>query len=324
MKKKILVTGSGGFIFSNFIRKVLKENNEYNIASIDKVTTSGVLNTIYSNKGHTFYIGDVIDSHFINVIFEIEKPDIVIHGAAESFVDYSIKDASKFITTNALGTQVMVDAAIKWGVKRFIYISTDECYGQLKSEDEPSWDENSKLNPRNPYSASKASGELLVKAANETHGLQYNITRSCNNYGPRQPRRNLIPVIISNILEGLDVPIYGQGIQVRDWIHVQDNCDAILHILKHAPPNETYNISARQEYTNIEIFHEICNVLEQDHNIKGHHLLKFVEDRKGHDFRYSITNDKLLKLGWKPKWNFKNGIRMTSSWYLNNRWFVKK
>jgi dTDP-glucose 4,6-dehydratase len=319
VRKKILVTGSGGFIFSNFVRKVLKDSTDYSIVGIDKVTASSILNTIYSNKGHTFYIGDVADSHFINVIFELEKPDIVVHAAAESFVDHSIKEPQKFIVTNVLGTQVMVDAAIKWGVERFLYTSTDEIYGQLNSDDAPPWAEDANINPRNPYSASKAAGELVVKAAHETYGLPYNIIRSCNNYGPRQPRRNLIPVIISHILEDLEVPIYGQGMQIRDWIHVQDNCEAIMQILKTAPLNETYNISAKQEFTNIEIFHEICKIMG-----KGYELLKFVEDRKGHDFRYSITNDKIRQLGWEPKFTLKNGgLQHTISWYINNQWFLK-
>jgi dTDP-glucose 4,6-dehydratase len=198
VKKKILCTGSGGFIFSNFVRYTLKNSSDYSIVSIDRCDDKNILNTIYSNKGHEFYIGDISDSHFVNIIFEIEKPDYVIHGAAKSFVDDSISGAKDFVTSNVLGTQVIIDACLKYDVKKMLYISTDEVYGQLKSEDDVSWDESCDINPRNPYSATKASGELLVRTAGETHGLNYNITRSCNNYGPRQPRRNLIPVIISD------------------------------------------------------------------------------------------------------------------------------
>jgi len=323
-KTKILCTGSGGFIFSNFVRQALKLTPpsikaKYEIVGVDKCISPKVLNTIYTNKGHKFHIGDVADKHFMNVIFELERPDIVIHAAAESFVDHSIEDATQFIHTNVKGTQVVVDMCVKWGVKRCVYISSDEIYGHLTSEDDPPWTEEAPLKPRNPYSSTKASGELLIKAAHETHGLPYNITRSCNNYGPRQPVRNLIPKIIANIISEKPVPIYGQGMQMRDWIHVQDTCSAIIKIIEEAPLNETYNISAKQEYRNIEVFHEICNILG-----RGHGLVTFVDDRKGHDFRYSIDNNKLLNLGWKPKFKFKPGLEHAIAWYTRNPWFIKE
>jgi len=320
-KTKILLTGSCGFIFSNFVRYILHEHSKkYSIVSIDKITNPNTLNAIYVNKGHQLYIGDVADDHFVNLVFEIERPDIVIHGAAESFVDKSIKEPQAFIHSNVLGTQVIIDAYLKWNVKRLVYISTDEIYGALQNENDPSWTEESPMSPRNAYSASKACGELLVKAAHNTHGLQYNITRSCNNFGPRQPRRNLIPVIIGNILDGLPVPIYGDGMHIRDWIYVLDNCSAILKIIEEGKPNEIYNISAGQEFTNIEIFHEICNALGT-----GHNLLTHVEDRKGHDRRYSITNNKIKSLGWEPKYKpLKDMLKFTCSWYCNNKWSIKK
>jgi len=322
-KIKILCTGSGGFIFSNFVRQVLKLNPpsikaKYEVIGVDKCVLPKVLNTIYTNKGHRFHIGDVVDKHFMNVIFELERPDIVIHGAAESFVDDSITDATKFVRTNVEGTQVIIDMCVKWDVKRCVYISANHVYGHLTSEDEPAWNENTVLNPRNPCSATKAAGEMLIKAAHETYGLPYNIIRACNNYGPRQPVRNLIPKIIANINHDQPVPIYGQGMQIRDWIHVQDNCSAIIKIIEDAPLNEIYNVSAKQEYTNIEVFHEVCNILG-----RGHSLLKFVDDRKGHDFRYSADNTKLLKLGWEPKFKFKPGIEHTIDWYMKNTWFMK-
>jgi dTDP-glucose 4,6-dehydratase len=318
-KIKLLCTGSGGFVISNFIRKVLKDSSAYQIVSIDKITNSGVLNTIYANKNHTLYIGDVADRHFVNIIFEAERPDIVIHGAAESFNYHSVMNESqKIILSNVLGTQVMTDAAVQWGVERFIYTSTDEVYGQLLSEDSPSWTEESQLNPRNAFSASKASGELIVKAAHESYGLPFNIIRSCNNYGPRQSSKNLIPSIISHILAGCEVPIYDQGMQIRSWIHVQDNCDAIIKIIEQAPLNEIYNVSAKQEFTNIEIFQQVANILG-----RGHNLLKFVKDRPWHDYRYSTTNDKIRAIGWEPKWKFKDGLNMAIQWYINNKWFLK-
>lgn len=314
---KLLCTGSGGFIFSNFVRQVRKNGIPYSIVSIDKCTQPNVLNTIYSNKGCPLHIGDVADAHFIDTIFQIERPDYVIHGAAESFVDHSIDEAKTFVQSNVMGTQVIVDACVKYNVKKLVYISTDEVYGSLGPDDAP-WDENSPLNPRNPYSATKAAGEFLVRAAANTHGLNYNITRSCNNYGPRQPKRNLIPVIIANILHNIEVPIYGQGMQIRDWVHVQDNCNAILDIIEKAPAGETYNISAKQEFTNIEVFQEICNVLE-----RGHELASFVKDRPGHDFRYSITNDKIKGLGWEPSFKFKDGLVHAVKWYEKNQWFIR-
>jgi len=317
-KIKLLCTGSGGFIISNFIRKVLKDSSAYQIVSIDKITNSSVLNTIYTNKNHIFHIGDVADKHFVNIIFEAEKPDIVIHGAVENYSDHSIDESQKFITSNVLGTQIMTDAAVRWGVERFIYTSTDEVYGQLISEDSPSWTEDSPLNPRNAFSASKAAGELIVKAAHETYGLPFNITRSCNNYGPRQSNKNLIPSIISHILDGYEVPIYGQGMQIRSWLHVQDNCDALVKIIEHAPLNEIYNISAKQEFTNVEIFQQIANILG-----RGHNLLKFVKDRSWHDYRYSMTNDKLKALGWEPKFKLKTGLQHCVDWYNNNQWFLR-
>lgn len=316
-KSKILVTGSCGFILSYFVRHALRTAKEYTLVSVDKVTRDKGLKTIYVNRSHNFYLADVADHHTINRIFEIERPDYVIHGAAESHVDDSIAGATPFIHSNVMGTQVITDACVKFGVKKLLYISTDEVYGQLDA-DSPAWTESGALNPRNPYSASKASGELIVKAAHQTHGLNYNITRCCNNFGPRQSTKNLIPKIIKNIINEKDVPIYGQGSQVREWIHVEDNCEAILKILKDAPPNETYNVSTGYEFSNIETFHEICNIME-----KGHNLLKFVEDRKGHDFRYAVDSTKLKELGWKPSIKFKDGLRMVISWYNTNGWYLE-
>jgi dTDP-glucose 4,6-dehydratase len=272
---------------------------------------------VYANRGHKFHIGDVADAHFIDTIFQIERPDIVIHGAAESHVDDSISSANPFIMSNVLGTQVMVDASVKYDVEKFIYVSTDEVYGQLASEGDEPWTESSALAPRNPYSASKAAGELIVEAANATHGLQYNTTRSCNNYGPRQSTKNLIPKIIRNILRKEKIPIYGQGQQLREWIHVADNCRAVLSIMRNAPSNEAYNISAGYETSNLELVNEICNIMGT-----GHDLISFVEDRKGHDFRYAMENSKLKSLGWEPSFKFKKGLDHCIKWYINNRWFM--
>jgi dTDP-glucose 4,6-dehydratase len=319
MKKKILITGTGGFIFSNFIRKAIFDKLPYTFVSVDKVTKASVLNNIYQNKSHVFHIGDISDPHFVNVLFEYEKPDIVIHGAAESFVDDSLKDPNKFITSNVMGTQVIANACVKWEVERLIYISTDEVYGQLENETEAAWNEESPMNPRNPYSASKAAGELIVKAAHASFGLNYNITRSSNNYGPRQTSEKLIPKVIKCVFDGTKIPIYGQGLQIRDWTYVMDNCAGIISVLNDGKLNETYNISANQEFTNIEIIQKVCNALG-----KGHDLISFIPDpRGGHDFRYSIDCSKLKELGWKPGFKFKEGIVNTVEWYQRNPWFLR-
>lgn len=321
--KKVLITGSTGFIFSNFIRKIIYESNRnrekypYTVVSVDRV--SGNPNLVYANSNHKFHIADIRDQHVMDVIFNMERPDIVIHGAAETFVDYSLSDPNSFITSNVLGTQAIINACVKHNVERLIYISTDEVYGQLASETDKPWLEDAPLNPRNPYSASKAAGELLVKAAHNSHGLTYNITRSSNNYGPRQTPEKLVPKAIKCIDSGTKIPIYGQGLQIRDWTHVFDNCSAILTVLSSGQPNETYNISANQEFPNIEVIQSICNVME-----KGHDLISFIEDpRRGHDFRYAVDTTKIRNLGWKPGYKFKDGIADTVEWYMKNKYFLK-
>lgn len=316
-KQKLLITGSCGFIFSNFVKKVIYEDHPYRVVSLDRVNHNG-LNSLYWNKNHTFHVADITDSHILDVIFQIEKPDIVIHGAAESAVDASLKDPNRFITSNVLGTQNVINSCLKHSVKKLVYISTDEVYGHLLTESAPSWTEDSVLAPRNPYAASKAAGELLVKAAHQCHGLTYNITRSSNNYGPRQTTDKLIPRVIKCILNNEKIPVYGSGLQIRDWTHVFDNCGAILKVLSDGTPNETYNIAANQELTNIEVINKICNVIGSGFNLVTH-----VEDRLGHDFRYSIDSSKIRNLGWKPNYKFKNGIIETVEWFNKNRWALQ-
>lgn len=316
--KKVLITGGGGFIFSNFIRKLIYDKLKYNFVTVDYCKVPNVLNNIYSNKGNTFYVGDVADKHFMNIVFEVEQPDYVIHAAAESFVDSSIDNALSFTHSNVSGTQNVIDMCLKWKVEKLIYISTDEVYGHLQNDNDISWTEESTLAPRNPYSATKAAGELLVQAAHHTHGLNFNITRSCNNYGPRQQTRNFIPKIIKSVLFNEPMPIYGQGRQMREWIHVEDNCSAIIKILEEGKVNEIYNISSNHEFTNVEIFNEVCNIMK-----KGHDLLSFVQDRPGHDFRYSVNSNKIKALGWKPNWKFKKGLEHCIEWYTNNRYWFK-
>ena len=314
-KLKLLITGSGGFIGSNFIRRLFHTKQPYSISSLDKVKN---LYNIYTNANHDFYIADIRDSHILNVIFQKTNPDIVVHFAAESFVDSSIKDAQSFITSNILGTQNIIDNCLSTKA-RLVYVSTDEVYGQLEDESRPAWSEGDITNPRNPYSASKLSGELLVKAAHETHGLEYQITRSSNNYGPWQNAEKFIPKIIKHVLNNEEMPVYGRGEQIRDWIHVFDNCEAILRIIERGEINSIYNISANCEFSNIEIFQHICNTIGN-----GHNLVKFVDDRPGHDFRYAIEASKLRNLGWRPQVKFPEGIKETVQWYINNKFFFNE
>ena len=325
-RQKVLVTGNCGFIFSNFVRKVLYENAKYpyDVVSIDKIVRSTMRENVYVNKNNQFHIGDIADEHFINLIFDFEKPDIVINGAAESHVDNSLKDPNVFIHSNVLGTQVLLNASVKYGIKKFVQISTDEVMGHLTSDKDPLLTEDAPLNPRNPYSASKASAELLVKAAHESFGLNYIITRSSNNYGPRQTADKFIPKVIKCVLNNEKIPVYGEGKQIRDWLYVNDNCDGILKILQEDKINETYNISANQEYSNIEVVQMICNLMG-----KGWDLIEFVKDRPGHDFRYGIDSSKLKQLGWSPKIKFKDGkdveggLAKTIKWYLLNTYALK-
>lgn len=317
--KKVLITGSGGFIFSNFIRKAMYDKEDYNFVSVDNLSDPKTLHNVYANRGHTFYMADITDSNIMDNIMNVERPDVVIHGAAESFVDASIVSPDKFINSNVLGTQVIVNKCVKYDVKKLIYISTDEVYGQLTNEVEHSWTELSPTCPRNAYSATKLAGELLVKAASETHGLKYNITRSCNNYGPRQSTRNFIPKILSNINNNIPIPIYGKGAQIREWIHVEDNCSAILRVLEFGGDNSIYNISSSAEISNLELVYKICEIVK-----KGHDLISFVNDRPGHDFRYSVNASKIKQLGWNPKYKFKQGLEHTCNWYDRNKWFLEK
>ena len=302
----------------NFIRRAFYTKQPYQFSSIDRVRESHLVSNIYSNQDHSFNIADIRDPHVLNVIFRKENPDIVVHFAAESFVDSSIDNAQPFVTSNVVGTQNIIDACLAAEVNKLVYISTDEVYGHLTDENDSPWTEDATLQPRNPYSASKAAGELLVKAAHETHGLTYQITRSCNNYGPWQDAEKLIPKIIKNVLLNEPVPIYGQGAQIRDWIHVHDNCSALYKIINDGYDNQTYNISSNQEYPNVEVFQNVCNTLG-----KGYDLIKFVDDRLGHDFRYSIDASKLKGLGWSPEYKFKDGLIQCCQWYVNNQWFFR-
>ena len=318
IEKTIIITGSLGFIGSNLVRRLTRERS-YKIICIDYCKNAN-LNNIYVNKNVRFHPIDITDRHALDIIFLIEKPDVVLHLAAESFVDQAIESAEPFIHSNVMGTQVLADLCCHHHVE-LVLISTDEVNGTLNSEAEPSWDESSPRKPRNPYSASKAAAEMVVEAAGFTHGLRYKITRSCNNYGPRQSMRNFIPLSIKHILNDTVMPIYGQGAEIREWIYVEDNCDAIIKIMEEGKAGEIYNIGTGHEMSNLEMFQLIYKVSGK----KSDQLpIKFVANRKGHDFRYSLKNDKLKQLGWAPHFKLKEGLASCYGWYSINRWALEQ
>lgn len=319
-KPRILLTGSAGFIFSNFVEKFIADawTNEYELISIDNLVEPFNRHNLNSHHLHKFYLGDISDPHLINNIFEMEKPDIVLHSAAESHVDHSILSAIPFVKTNIVGTQVLIDASVKHNIKRFIFISTDEVYGHISRENEKNiapWIETDELNPRSPYSASKASAEFLVQAAHQTHNLQYNITRCCNVFGKNQRYKNLVPKIITSLIKDQPIPIHGTGDNKREWIYVENQNEKMYHLIKYAKPNEIYNIGPGKELSNLDMVKTIAKIMNKEPNIK------FVEDRKGHDYKYSINSDKfdeLEKDKQKEDISFKAGIKQTVEWYMEN------
>ena len=307
--KNLLITGTGGFIFGNFVNYIKNNNLNYNIICVDKKYAEHIL-----LGEHEFqYAADITDVKKIDDIFHTTNPDIIIHGAAETAVDHSIKDPMAHYHTNVIGTGNLINAAVKYNVKKFVYISTDEVMGHLENDTDPGFTELTQLNPRNPYSASKASGELLLTAAANTYGLKYNITRCSNNYGPMQTSNKLIPRMIKSVLEGQTIKIFGEGAQIRDWTHVDDNCAAIIKILTHGRDNEIYNISANQEYTNITVAKALCDIMGKDYS-----TIEMIPDpRPGHDFRYSVNSDKLRKLGWEPKHKLlEESLHQCVDWYV--------
>lgn len=309
---KVLVTGSCGFIFSNFVIYAL-QNTKWDIVSVDKLTYAGSLLNVPQVKRHKLYVGDVCDYHFIKKVFEIEKPDIVIHGAAESHVDNSIESSHDFVKTNVAGTHSMLEAALHVHTpERFINISTDEVYGSVE---DGSSKESDPLEPRSPYSSTKASADLLGQSYFVTHGLPVITTRCSNNFGPRQHVEKFIPKVITNILTGKKIPLYGDGKNMREWIYVKDNFGALEAIIERGVPGEVYNISSGHEKQNIEVLDTIFDIMG------GRELLEFVEDRKGHDRRYSVDCSKIKSIGWEPQYEFESALAHTVGWYKANNWF---
>jgi dTDP-glucose 4,6-dehydratase len=317
---KLLVTGGAGFIGSNFIRYILSQYPDYKIINLDKLTYAGNLDNlsdIEKNKNYTFIKSDITDQKLVENILS-EKIDAILNFAAETHVDRSIYDPKAFVQTNLIGTQVLMDAAMKYETPKFIQISTDEVYGSLGEKG--TFTEESNLAPNSPYSASKAAADLLCRSYFKTFDFPVIITRSCNNFGPYQFPEKLLPLFISNALSDNELPLYGDGLNIRDWIYVLDNCRAVDLILHKGKKGEIYNISSNNEMTNLEMTRLILRKLG-----KSESLIKFVKDRPGHDRRYALDSSKLRKdLGWKPKYSFEEGINKTVDWYLGNKtWWEK-
>ncbi|HCX64386.1 MAG TPA: dTDP-glucose 4,6-dehydratase [Eubacteriaceae bacterium] len=327
--KTILVTGGAGFIGSNFIRHIFQSRQEVQIVNVDLLTYAGNLENLKEVENHPryhFVQADIGDRKAMEKVFEIYEITHVINFAAESHVDRSIEEPEVFLTTNIIGTQVLLDVAkrnwklfpqdkyskvYKPGVK-FLQVSTDEVYGALSADGK--FTETSPVLPNSPYSASKASGDLIVRSYHETYGLPVNITRCGNNYGPYQFPEKLIPLMIQNALQGKKLPVYGDGLQIRDWIHVKDHCRALETVLEKGEVGEIYNVGGDNEIANIEVVQKIIEVVGKDES-----LIEYVKDRPGHDRRYAIDNRKITKeLGWLPSYTFEEGLKETIQWYLDN------
>ena len=333
--KQVLVTGGAGFIGSNFIHTILGRCPEVNVVNLDALTYAGNLENlaaVQDDPRYTFVKGDIRDRALVNELFAKYDFDTVVHFAAESHVDRSITEPEIFLTTNVLGTQVLLDAAksawkinpddkycreYRKGVK-YLQVSTDEVYGALGKEG--MFTETTPLSPNSPYSASKTSADLIVRAYHETYGMPVNITRCSNNYGPYQFPEKLIPLMIHNCQENKPLPVYGDGMQIRDWLHVSDHCTAILTVLEKGIIGEVYNIGGNNEKANIEIVRLILRRMGKDES-----LIKYVKDRPGHDRRYAIDNTKITtQLGWAPAYTFEQGIAETIEWYLSNSEWMER
>lgn len=316
-KQKMLVTGGAGFIGGNFVQFMVNKYPDYDIYNLDSLTYAGDLTKhreIENKPNYHFVKADIADRKYIMSLFERVKFDYVVHFAAESHVDRSITNPEIFVLTNVLGTQVLLDAAKEYNITKFVHVSTDEVYGELDFDPTTFFTEETPLQPNSPYSASKASSDLLVRAYYETFQLPVNITRCSNNYGPYHFPEKLIPLTISRVVNDQKVPVYGDGKNIRDWLHVIDHCAAIDLVLHKGENGEVYNVGGHNEKTNLEVVKTIIDNLG-----KSFDLIEFVEDRLGHDKRYAIDPTKLEQLGWKPTYTFESGIAQTIQWYLDNK-----
>lgn len=326
--KTVLVTGGCGFIGSHFIRMLLGQK-EWRVVNLDKLTYAGNLENladIERGASYRFVKGDIADRTLVDKLFHEEKPWAVVNFAAESHVDRSILDPSPFLHTNVIGVQVLLQASQRHGVERFMQISTDEVYGDADGK-EP-FIEKSPLTPGSPYSASKAAADLLCLAYRRTHGVPILITRSSNNYGPSQFPEKLIPLMIRNALSGEGLPVYGDGLQQRDWLYVDDNCRAILAVLEGGKPGSIYNVGADKERSNLDVVRALCLILSEEARLDLDTLLEriqFVADRPGHDRRYAVDTTKIHEeCGWAAQISFETGLRSTVRWYLHHEDWVNR
>lgn len=333
--KNILITGGAGFIGSNFIRFALETDSSINIFNLDALTYAGNLENLQNlpdESRYTFIRGDICEEELLDTIFPKYDIDTVVHFAAESHVDRSILGPKDFVNTNIVGTFNLLESARKfWGDnfegKRFHHVSTDEVFGSL-DHSSPSFKETTPYDPRSPYSASKASSDHMVRAYHHTYKLPISISNCSNNYGPYQYPEKFVPVIILNCLAGNSIPIYGDGLQIRDWLYVIDHCEAIWEILQTGKVSETYNIGGDNQPTNIEIVRTICKLMDEklpESPFSPHdNLITFVTDRPGHDRRYAMDINKINKdLGWKPSEDLASGLRKTVDWYLTNQDWIE-
>lgn len=311
---KLLVTGGAGFIGSNFIRYILTRQPAWEIINVDKLTYAGNLENlsgVEKRSNYSFFRGDIADYYFMEPLFR-KGIDVVINFAAESHVDRSIQDAGPFMKTNITGTHVLLELAHRHGISKFVQVSTDEVYGSLGAEGK--FSEVSPLCPNSPYSASKAAADLLCRSYFKTYNLPAIVARCSNNFGPYQFPEKFIPLIITNTVENKTIPVYGDGLNVRDWIFVEDHCRALEMVVQKGQAGEVYNIGADNEFSNMELVKKILQVLN-----KPDTLIKFVQDRPGHDRRYAINSGKIKQsLGWEPIYSFDEALRRTISWYLEN------
>ncbi|HUX06490.1 MAG TPA: dTDP-glucose 4,6-dehydratase [Acidobacteriota bacterium] len=318
---RVIVTGGAGFIGSNFIRLLLRERPEWHILNLDKLTYAGNLDNladVTDSPQYTFVKADIADGPAVERILDGFKPDSVLNFAAESHVDRSIEEPAPFLRTNIEGTQILLEACRRRDIGRFVQISTDEVYGSLGSQG--SFTEDSPIQPNSPYAASKAAADLICRAYGETYGYRVTVTRSSNNFGPYQFPEKLIPLMTNNALADKELPVYGEGANVRDWIHVEDNCRGILAALERGQPGRVYNIGGGNELPNIELVRMLLEILG-----KPESLIKFVRDRPGHDFRYSLDSSRArAELGWQPLIGFEDGLRSTAEWYRQNRQWCEK
>jgi dTDP-glucose 4,6-dehydratase len=317
--KTFLITGGYGFIGSHFIRLLNREKPQWRIVNLDLLTYAGNvdnladLNLAAKESHYRFVRGDIADSSLVRQIFETETLDGIVNFAAETHVDRSLLDSAPFVRTNIEGVRVLLGVAAQYGIKRFLQVSTDEVYGSLEL-DEPAFSEDSSLRPNSPYAASKAAADLLVRAYHRSYGLPTLITRCGNNYGPYQFPEKFLPLFMTNALDDQPLPLYGDGRQIRDWIHAEDHARAVLHVLEHGVPGEVYNVSADGEQTNQFMAEWILDLLG-----KSRQLVHHVEDRPGHDRRYALKASKIRGLGWQPSISLDQGLPTTLDWYRSQR-----